>query len=48
MDTDKSGSVNFEEFKAVMGAHFYKEPSKNELEEAFKFFDKDNSGEKSF
>ncbi len=27
-----------------MGAHFYKEPSNKELQEAFKCFDKDNSG----
>ena len=31
-------------FSAVMGKQFYKNPSKKEIEEAFRYFDTDNSG----
>jgi Ca2+-binding EF-hand superfamily protein len=31
-------------FSAVMGKQFYKNPSKKEIEEAFRYFDKDKSG----
>jgi Ca2+-binding EF-hand superfamily protein len=44
MDKDGSGAIDFEEFATVMGAQFYKQPSKKDLEEAFKYFDKDSSG----
>lgn len=44
LNVDNSGSVDFKEFSEIMGAHFYKEPTKAELEEAFKYFDTDNSG----
>jgi Ca2+-binding EF-hand superfamily protein len=31
-----------------MGKQFYKNPSKKEIEEAFRYFDKDKSGEFKF
>jgi Ca2+-binding EF-hand superfamily protein len=44
MDTDNSGEIDFEEFKNVMGASFFKKHSKQDLQAAFKKFDADNSG----
>ncbi len=44
MDTDNSGEVDFNEFKKVMGATFFKKYSKQELHAAFKKFDEDNNG----
>lgn len=40
MDRDGSGCIDFEEFAAVMGEHFFREPSQAELEAAFDYFDK--------
>ena len=31
-------------FSSVMAENFYKNPSKKEIEEAFRYFDTDNSG----
>ena len=39
MDHDKSGSVNFKEFSAIMAEQFYRQPTKQELEAAFDYFD---------
>jgi Ca2+-binding EF-hand superfamily protein len=39
MDHDKSGSVNFKEFSAIMAEQFYRQPTKKELEAAFDYFD---------
>lgn len=44
MDSDNSGEVDFQEFKNVMGASFFKKYSKQELQAAFKKFDADNNG----
>lgn len=44
MDSDNSGEVDFNEFKKVMGATFFKKYSKQELQTAFKKFDADNNG----
>lgn len=35
----ESGSVSFDEFAAVMASQYYKQPTKKELEAAFKYFD---------
>jgi len=44
MDSDHSGEVDFNEFKKVMGASFFKTYSKPELQAAFKKFDEDGNG----
>lgn len=44
MDSDKSGEIDFQEFKKVMGSSFFKKYSKQELQAAFKKFDADNNG----
>lgn len=44
MDSDNSGEIDFNEFKKVMGASFFKRYSQQELQSAFKKFDADNSG----
>lgn len=42
MDKDGSGQIDFEEFAEVMAEQFYRKPSRKELENAFKYFDKGN------
>jgi Ca2+-binding EF-hand superfamily protein len=44
MDTDNSGEIDYDEFKKVMGASFFKKHSKSELHAAFKKFDSDGNG----
>ena len=44
MDSDNSGEIDFNEFKKVMGASFFKKYSKQELQGAFKKFDADGNG----
>lgn len=44
MDTDNSGEIDFNEFKNVMGASFFKKYSRQELYAAFKKFDADGNG----
>lgn len=44
MDTDNSGEIDYNEFKKVMSASFFRKYSKQELQAAFKKFDTDNSG----
>jgi Ca2+-binding EF-hand superfamily protein len=44
MDTDNSGEIDFNEFKIVMGATFFKKHTRSELLGAFKKFDTDNNG----
>ena len=44
MDKDGSGAIDFEEFANVMSAQLNKQPSEEELREAFDYFDKDRSG----
>ena len=44
MDSDNSGEVDFNEFKNVMGASFFKKHTKQELEGAFRKFDADGNG----
>jgi Ca2+-binding EF-hand superfamily protein len=44
MDTDNSGEIDFNEFKNVMGASFFKKHSKKEIESAFRKFDSDGNG----
>src|SRR5438132_1075759 len=44
MDSDNSGEIDFNEFKKVMGASFFKKYSKQELQAAFRKFDEDNNG----
>lgn len=43
-DTDKNGSIEFEEFKTIISKKMKPEISEDELREAFKVFDRDNSG----
>lgn len=44
MDTDKSGKIDFHEFKSVMASNYFRRHSKQELEAAFKSFDTDGNG----
>jgi len=44
MDSDHSGEVDFDEFKKVMGASFFKKYSKQEIYAAFNKFDADGNG----
>jgi calmodulin len=44
MDSDNSGEIDYNEFKNVMGASFFKKYSKHELMGAFKKFDEDGNG----
>jgi Ca2+-binding EF-hand superfamily protein len=39
MDSDGSGSIDFEEFANILADQFYKKPSRKDLETAFKYFD---------
>eukprot|EP00116_Pleurobrachia_bachei_P018529 sb/3478791/ len=43
-DIDKSGTIEFDEFKTLIGPHFQKEKPPEDFIEAFKFFDKDGDG----
>ena len=44
MDADNSGEIDYNEFKNVMGASFFKKHSRQELQVAFKKFDADGNG----
>jgi calmodulin len=44
MDSDHSGEIDFNEFKNVMAASFFKKYSSAELHAAFKKFDTDGNG----
>lgn len=44
MDTDKSGEIDYDEFKKVMADCFFKKHSRQELLQAFKKFDTDGNG----
>lgn len=44
MDSDNSGEIDFNEFKAVMAVSFFKKPSRDDLKKAFEKFDKDGNG----
>jgi calmodulin len=44
MDTDHSGEINFDEFKKVMAASFFKKHAEQELHAAFNKFDEDGNG----
>ena len=44
VDEDDSGSIDFEEFLALMAAKLHDADSEEEIKEAFKVFDKDCSG----
>ncbi len=43
MDKDGSGSIDFGEFAEVLADQFYRTPSQEELEAAFKYFDTDSN-----
>lgn len=43
-DLDGSGTIEFSEFKLLIGPHFQKEKPPEDYVEAFKFFDKDGDG----
>ena len=40
MDNDGSGQVDFNEFSRVMADQFFKQPTEEEIEMAFEYFDK--------
>lgn len=44
MDSDHSGEVDYEEFKKVMAASYFKKNTQAELQGAFKKFDTDGNG----
>ncbi len=44
MDANGNGKIDFNEFKAVMGKHFFGGHSKTDLEDAFKRYDSDGNG----
>lgn len=44
VDTDKNGSINFEEFVALMMKKMQHEDKEEDIREAFKVFDKQNTG----
>jgi len=44
VDTDQSGTIDFEEFKQMMTKQMKSEHSVEEIKEVFRVFDKDNSG----
>lgn len=39
MDKDGSGCIDFEEFAGVMAEQFFRQPTEQELEAAFDYFD---------
>lgn len=44
MDADRSGEIDYNEFKNVMAGAYFKKHSKQELHAAFKRFDTDGNG----
>lgn len=45
VDTDRSGGISFDEFVAMMQLKEVETDFEREINEAFKFFDKDGDGE---
>jgi len=44
MDADHDGEISFEEFLAVMGSQCFQKYTMNQINEAFRYYDRDNSG----
>jgi Ca2+-binding EF-hand superfamily protein len=44
VDIDKNGTIDFDEFVALMGQKFQNRDTEEELQLAFKVFDKNNDG----
>lgn len=44
VDTDKNGHIDFEEFKALMTKKIHQKDKEEDIKEAFKVFDKENTG----
>lgn len=44
VDADKNGQIDFEEFKALMTKKIHHQDKEEDIREAFKVFDKENTG----